>query len=281
MASRDRAWGAAALTVRLGGRVVLDRVTVDIPRGEITAVVGGDGAGKTSLLGALAGRIPIASGTVTMPAKDEIGFQPSTAGVWRDLTVDENIEFVGSAYRMSPDLLGDRKARLLGPAGLGGVGDRLGGQLSGGMRHKLGFCMAMLHRPLVLLLDEPSTGVDPVSRVELWRMVAEAAAAGTAVLMSTTYLDEAERAHRVLVLDGGEILGLGTPDEMIASIPGTISTERNRPLGEAANRTWRRGSMFRVWSPSGRGRCDEHTDLEDAVIALMLARNEQRNSEHV
>jgi ABC-2 type transport system ATP-binding protein len=99
--------------------------------------------------------------------------------------------------------------------------------------------------------------------------------------MSTTYLDEAERAHRVLVLDGGEILGLGTPDEMIASIPGTISTERNRPLGEAANRTWRRGSMFRVWSPSGRGRCDEHTDLEDAVIALMLARNEQRNSEHV
>ncbi|WP_307718079.1 ABC transporter ATP-binding protein [Rhodococcus marinonascens] len=273
-------WGAAALTVRLADRPVLDAVTVDIPRGQVTAVVGGDGAGKTSLLGALAGRVPIADGTVTMPVKDEVGFQQSASGVWQDLTVDENIEFVGSAYGMSSALLADQRKHLLGAAGLGSVGDRLGGQLSGGMRQKLGFCLAMLHRPRVLLLDEPSTGVDPVSRVELWRMVAEAAAAGTAVLLSTTYLDEAERAHRVLVLEDGAVLGWGTPDEVIASIPGTVGTERMRPAGSQSERTWRRGNMFRVWNPSGHPDPDGQTDLEDAVIALMLARAEQRGSRH-
>ncbi|TQF69476.1 ABC transporter ATP-binding protein [Rhodococcus spelaei] len=249
-------------------------MTVDIRRGEVTAVVGGDGAGKTSLLGALAGRVPIADGTVTMPAKNDVGFQPSSSGVWRDLSVDENVEFVGSAYGMSSNVLADRRARLLGPAGLDGVGGRLGGQLSGGMRQKLGFCLAMLHQPQVLLLDEPSTGVDPVSRVELWRMVAEAAAAGTAVLMSTTYLDEAERAQRVLVLEDGGVLGLGTPDEVIASVPGSISAEPTRP-GASSNRVWRRGNTFRTWDPDGPGNEDGELDLEDAVIALMLARNER------
>ncbi|MFD9669061.1 ABC transporter ATP-binding protein [Rhodococcus sp. NPDC059968] len=266
--------------MHLGGRPVLDAVTVDIPRGQVTAVVGGDGAGKTSLLGALAGRVPITGGTVTMPAREDIGFQPSTSGVWRDLTVDENIDFVGGAYGLSPELLAERREHLLGPAGLGGVGDRLGGHLSGGMRHKLGFCLAMLHRPQVLLLDEPSTGVDPVSRVQLWRMVAEAAAAGTAVLLSTTYLDEAERAHRVLVLEDGAVLGFGTPDEVIASVPGTIGTEPLRPPGPRSGRAWRRGNIFRVWNPSGHPDPDQQTDLEDAVIALMLARNEQRGAGH-
>ncbi|AOW95039.1 ABC transporter [Rhodococcus sp. WMMA185] len=264
------------MTVRYGGRPALDDVTVDIPRGEVTAVVGGDGAGKTSLLGALAGRVPIAEGTVTMPPKDEVGFQPSASGVWLDMTVDENIEFVGSAYGMKSKQLAERSESLLGPAGLGSVGDRLGAQLSGGMRHKLGFCLAMLPRPQVLLLDEPSTGVDPVSRVELWRMVAEAAASGTAVLMSTTYLDEAERAHRVLVLEAGSVLGWGTPDKVISSVPGTIVTEGTRPDGLA--RTWRRGNTFRVWDPDGQADSDGRTDLEDAVIALMLQRDEQRGS---
>ncbi|RZL77670.1 MAG: ABC transporter ATP-binding protein [Rhodococcus sp. (in: high G+C Gram-positive bacteria)] len=254
-------------------------MTVDIRRGEVTAVVGGDGAGKTSLLGALAGRVPIAGGTVTVPAKNDVGFQPSSSGVWRDLTVDENIAFVAGAYGMSPDLLADRRKRLLGPAGLGGVGDRLGAKLSGGMRQKLGFCLAMLHQPQVLLLDEPSTGVDPVSRVELWRMVAEAAAAGTAVLMSTTYLDEAERAHRVLVLEAGGVLGFGTPDEVIASVPGSISAESTRPT-TSLNRVWRRGNTFRRWDPDGRGDEDGDLDLEDAVIALMLARNERPEPDH-
>ncbi|MEV0947592.1 ABC transporter ATP-binding protein [Rhodococcus sp. NPDC049939] len=274
----ESAWGAVGLTVRLAGRPVLDAVTIDIPRGQVTAVVGGDGAGKTSLLGALAGRVPIADGTVTMPPKDEVGFQPSATGVWHDLTVDENVEFVGSAYGMSSKLLSDRKELLLGPAGLGNVGDRLGGQLSGGMRHKLGFCLAVLPRPRVLLLDEPSTGVDPVSRVELWRMVAEAAAAGTAVLLSTTYLDEAERAHRVLALEDGVVLGFGTPDEVISSIPGSITTEQIRPAGPESERAWRRGNIFRVWNPSAQPHRNGLPDLEDAVIALMLARAEQRGS---
>ncbi|MFE3290539.1 ABC transporter ATP-binding protein [Rhodococcus sp. NPDC059234] len=262
--------------MHLGGRRALDAVTVDIPRGEVTAVVGGDGAGKTSLLGALAGRVPIADGTATMPAKTDVGFQPSTSGVWRDLTVDENVEFVGSAYGMSSALLADRRERLLGPAGLGDVGGRLGGQLSGGMRQKLGFCLAMLHEPRILLLDEPSTGVDPVSRVELWRMVAEAAATGTAVLLSTTYLDEAERAHRVLVLEDGGVLGLGTPDEVIESVPGTIAAMPIRPRDSRSSRTWRRGNTFRVWDPDGQRENGEAPDLEDAVIALMLARDERR-----
>ncbi len=289
-------WGAQNLTVRFGGGhgpaateavTALDAVTVAVPAGAVTAIVGGDGAGKSTLLRAFLGRVPTASGAVTMPGLERIGYQPSSSGVWRALSVAENVEFVGAAYGMAGATLTTRRDELLARAGLDGALDRLGGQLSGGMRQKLGFCLAMLHRPEVLLLDEPSTGVDPVSRVELWRLVAEAAAAGTAVCMTTTYLDEAERASTVIALDSGRVLAAGEPAVIRGAVPGTVSTNPTRPA-DAAGRAWRRGTLFHVWTPPAGAPAGAaavvpgapvEPDLEDAVIALTLARQGGRPEE--
>jgi ABC-2 type transport system ATP-binding protein len=158
---------------------------------------------------------------------------------------------------------------------------------------------AMLHLPALLVLDEPTTGVDPVSRADLWWLIARAAAAGAAVVLTTTYLDEAERAATVLVLDDGMMLARGTPDEIIAAIPGRIVTFPERLRGDAARRAWRRRGTWRVWIPPGtdtgtatasRGAADDtvigtaagmangpagdtvQPDLQDAVIVAALAR---------
>ena len=157
-------------------------------------------------------------------------------------------------------------------AGLVDARDRLASQLSGGMRRKLGFCLASVHRPALLVLDEPSTGVDPVSRIDLWRMVSQAAADGAAVIMSTTYLDEAERAGHLVVMDAGRVLVQGSYDEVRAGFRGTVTS-----VGTAVRRSWswRRGPERHEFWPPGETPSDGHViepDLEDIVIALSLAR---------
>jgi ABC-2 type transport system ATP-binding protein len=131
--------------------------------------------------------------------------------------------------------------------------------------------LAILHHPQLLVLDEPSTGVDPVSRIELWRLIAAAAVDGTAVAMATTYLDEAERASSVLVLDSGRALARGVPQELIDTTPGTITAGE----GPAANRdmSWRRGRTTHSWhaGPPAAGEVPIAADMEDSVIALTLA----------
>ena len=145
-------------------------------------------------------------------------------GVYTDLTVDENIAFAGGAYGLAGDERERRAARLLEQTGIAAARGRLAGRLSGGMRQKLAFALAMLHEPKLLVLDEPTTGVDPVSRSELWRLIAGAAADGAAVLVTTTYLDEAERAARVLVLDGGHAVAAGPPEAVAAALPRPLAT---------------------------------------------------------
>ena len=196
-------WGVRDLTVRYGTHTALDRVTLDVPAGAVTAVIGGDGAGKTTLLRALAGVVPASSGSVCRPDLRRIGFVAGAAGVYGDLSVDENIEFVAGAYGLTAREREERSAELLDRTGLAGTGTRLAGRLSGGMRQKLAFALAMLHEPDLLVLDEPTTGVDPVSRADLWRLIAGAAAAGAAVVVTTTYLDEAQRAASVVLLEDG------------------------------------------------------------------------------
>ena len=178
-------------------------------------------------------------------------------------------------------------------------------RLSGGMRRKLGFALASLHEPDVLLLDEPTTGVDPVSRTELWRLMAGAAGAGTTVVFATTYLDEAERCAQVLALDRGRALAQGPPDEVAAALRGTLF---RAPVRGPDGRSWRRGHDWRVWAPHDAAANPPHddanpphddanpphddanpphdddasppdcdwapveTDLEDAVVVAMLRR---------
>ncbi len=262
-------FGVDGLTVRLASTEALSDVTVEIPRGEVTSVVGGDGAGKTTLLKALVGLVGHDNGAVHRPDADRLGYLPVGGGSWKSLTVDENVAFVGGAYGLTGDDLHRRANPLLEGAGLARVGDRLAGQLSGGMRTKLGFTLAMLHTPDLLVLDEPTTGVDPVSRVELWRMISQAVADGAAVVMSTVYLDEAERAASVVLLGGGRVLLKGRPDDLIAAIPGIVA-EVHRPTNPSY--AWRVGPVFHEWFPSSLP--DSATvirpNLEDACIVAEL-----------
>jgi len=270
-------WGVEGLGVRYGGRTALDDVTFEVAARSVAAVVGGDGAGKTSLLRALAGTVRPSAGTVRRPDDRRIGYVSAGPGVWADLTVEENLDFTGRAYGLGAGRLRSRTAELLERTGLGEARGRLAGRLSGGMRQKLALAMALLHEPALLILDEPTTGVDPVSRVELWRLLAVAAAGGAAVALATTYLDEAERAATVLVLDQGRALLAGTPDEVLAAVPGRVVEAEARPRGVPA---WRRGARWRAWSPDGSplaGATEVAMDLEDAVVVAQLAR-EQRSA---
>ena len=211
---------AATSPCGTAARAALDDVTLDVPAGAVTAVIGGDGAGKTTLLRALAGVARPTAGTVRAAGA------PPHRLRRRRLRASTTIS---ASPRTSPSSPGPtacaapsssaRLAELLERTGLDGIGDRLAGRLSGGMRQKLAFALAMLHRPDLLILDEPTTGVDPVSRAELWRLIAGAAAGGAAVVVSTTYLDEAQRAASVLLLDDGRALAAGPPEAVAAALP--------------------------------------------------------------
>lgn len=259
-------YGLQNASVHFGDYAALDGISLTVEPGQVVCAVGGDGAGKSTLLRAMVGEAVLSEGTVAAPAPEHIGYLPATAGSWLDLTVAENLDFVGTVYGLAGESLDDRTSLLADSADLDHAMDRLSRQLSGGMRRKLGFSMAMIHQPPLLVLDEPSTGVDPVSRVELWRLIAQVAAAGGAVLTSTTYLDEAERAASIIVLDEGRAVLSGDPAEVVASFPHPITAAEDPHRPE---RAWRRGRVFHeVWQdepPTGAVRIEP--DLEDVVIA--------------
>jgi len=156
--------GASDVRVSFQGIAALDGVTLKAVPGVVTAVVGGDGAGKTTLLRCVAGIVAPDSGTVTTPGPRATGYFPASSGTYPDLTVAENLAFRATAYDLRGAAAAKRAEELMAQAGLTAAQDRLAGQLSGGMRQKLGVIAALLHRPDLLVLDEPSTGVDPVSR---------------------------------------------------------------------------------------------------------------------
>jgi len=282
-------WGTEEACVTFGDKLALDHVTFHAPPGQVSAVVGGDGAGRTTLLRCLAGAHAVSSGRVQLPPPLRIGYLSAGSGTYPDLSVDENLAFRATAYRLPAATARERSAELLERAGLSGARDRLAGQLSGGMRQKLGVIASMLHQPDLLVLDEPTTGVDPVSRADLWWLIARAAANGAAVVLATSYLDEAERAFEVLALDAGRELASGTPEQIVAAMPGTLRVSDARPEGEVRRRAWRRGGRWRIWDPPGApgpadlpspagpagpgGPADEVTpDLQDAVTVAILAR---------
>jgi ABC-2 type transport system ATP-binding protein len=271
-------WGTEEACVRYGDKLALDHVTFRAALGQVSAVVGGDGAGRTTLLRCLAGAIAVGSGQLRLPPPPRIGYQSAGSGTYPDLSVDENLAFRASAYQMPAAVARERSSELVERAGLAGARDRLAGQLSGGMRQKLGVIAAMLHQPDLLVLDEPTTGVDPVSRADLWWLIARAAADGAAVVLATSYLDEAERAVGVLALDNGRVLGSGTPEEIIAAMPGTLRVSDTRPEGEARRRAWRRGGRWRIWDPPGQPRPPitdlRHQDPDETDVIMTKTREE-------
>jgi len=270
----EQEWGAEELYVSYGKIVALDGVSLSVPPGQVTAVVGGDGAGKSTLLRCLAGALAPDSGVVHRPEKHRLGYLPASSGIYPDLTVTENLDFRAVGYGMARRLARERAAEYLERAGLTSAAGRLAGQLSGGMRQKLAVIAAMLHHPELIVLDEPTTGVDPVSRSGLWWLIARAAAEGCAIVMATTYLDEAERCSSVLVLDSGTMIASGTAEDIVAAMPGALLAVHSKPGGEAARRSWRRAGQWRVWDPGGgAGQSGEPItpDLQDAVTVAALA----------
>jgi len=264
-------WGVDRITVRHGAVLALDGVSLGVGEGAVSAVVGADGAGKTTLLRTLVGAVRPASGRVRRPDKRRIGYVSAGPGVYADLTVDENLSFVARAYGVSGAAGRRRTEELLEATELAVARGRLVGQLSGGMRQKLALAMAVVHRPELLVLDEPTTGVDPVSRAELWRLIGELAADGTAIALATTYVDEAERATSVLVLLRGRTLASGTPESIVSAVPGelyALAAPSRNPLA------WRRSAAWRQWSPDGSAPPGSRLidpDLEDALVIGQLA----------
>jgi ABC-2 type transport system ATP-binding protein len=231
---------AEGLTKSFPGVRAVDGLSFDVRAGEIFGLVGPDGAGKTTTLRMLAGIMPPDAGRATVGgfdvirdpegAKHALSYMPQRFGLYEDLTVDENIRFYADLFGTGQTERNARSTQLLQAAGMSEFRKRLAGKLSGGMKQKLGLVCALIHRPKVILLDEPTTGVDPVSRRDFWRILYELVTEGVAILTSTAYLDEAERCHRVALLHQGKLLFCDTPANLKAGFgKGVLSVTSQDP----------------------------------------------------
>jgi len=220
------------LTKRFAGTTAVDGLRFTVGAGEIFGLVGPDGAGKTTAMRMLAGVMRPDAGSATVAGHDvvadpesvkrRISYMPQGFGLYEDLTVDENIRFYADLFDVRGATRTERSARLLAASGMSRFRDRLAGQLSGGMKKKLGLTCALINTPRVLLLDEPTTGVDPVSRRDFWRILYELVGEGVTVVVSTAYLDEAERCHRLALLHQGRVLLCDAPVRLKTAMPGTV-----------------------------------------------------------
>ena len=231
-AADDIAIRAQGLVKSFGPVRAVQAIDFAVARGEIFGLVGPDGAGKTTIMRMLAGVLRPDAGAISVDgvdvaaeaerAKLRLSYMPQRFGLYEDLTVAENIFFYGELFAVPRAERRARGAELLAAAGLGTFGRRLAGQLSGGMKQKLGLVCALIHTPQVLLLDEPTTGVDPVSRRDFWAVLYTLRERGVTILLSTAYMDEAERCSRLALLHGGKIRHCDTPARLKQAMPGAL-----------------------------------------------------------
>ncbi|MBS0652586.1 MAG: ABC transporter ATP-binding protein [Verrucomicrobia bacterium] len=215
-----------------GQAPAVDQIDAVIPKGEIIGLAGPDGAGKTTLIRLIAGLLLPSRGTVTVAGCDTIknadpihymtGYMPQKFGLYEDLTVGQNLNLYADLRGVVGKEREETFEKLLKFTDLAPFTKRLAGDLSGGMKQKLGLACALIKKPVLLLLDEPSVGVDPISRRELWKMVSSLLDDGISVLWSTAYLNEVERCHTVLLLNEGKLLYQGPPDKMTDRVQGRV-----------------------------------------------------------
>jgi ABC-2 type transport system ATP-binding protein len=232
MTSGAPAITADGLVKRFGQIIAVDHLSFEVYPGEIFGLVGPDGAGKTTTMRLLASVMSPDAGSARMAGFDVVGdaeavknhisYMPQRFGLYEDLTVDENIRFYADLFGLSKAKREEQAARLLAAAGMSEFRSRLAGKLSGGMKQKLGLTCALVHHPRVLLLDEPTTGVDPVSRREFWQILYSLLSEKVAILISTAYLDEAERCTRLAMLFKGRALLCDSPSALKSRMPGTV-----------------------------------------------------------
>lgn len=209
------------LTKRFGDLTAVDRISLSISEGELFGLVGSDGAGKTTILRMLTGVMAPSSGEARIlghpsvnlaPVRGDIGYMSQRFGLYPDLTVGENIRFYADLFGVADAERRRRTEELLSFSAMAPFVGRQAGRLSGGMKQKLGLCCALIHQPRVLFLDEPTNGVDPLSRRDFWRILRDLRAEGVTILVATAYLDEAERCDRVGLLHQGRLLACDTPE---------------------------------------------------------------------
>jgi ABC-2 type transport system ATP-binding protein len=209
----------------------LDDLSFEARRTTLTALVGPDGAGKTTLIRLTAGLMTPDAGTLSVlgidvaahpqEVQDRIGYMPQKFGLYEDLSVQENLDLYADLHGVTEGERSERFPKLMEMTALGPFRSRLAGQLSGGMKQKLGLACTLVRSPELLLLDEPTVGVDPLSRRELWEIILHLVRdQGLSVLLSTSHLDEAERCGHVVVLHQGKMLAQGAPDEIMAAARG-------------------------------------------------------------
>ena len=246
MATAPTAIDVRGLTRRFGGFVAVNNLSFDVRRGEIFGFLGSNGAGKSTTIRMLCGLLRPSSGTALVGGidvardpegvKQRIGYMSQRFSLYELLTVDQNIAFFGGVYGLDPTQLAQRREFVVEMAGLRGRESTLARDLSGGWRQRLALGCAILHEPPILFLDEPTGGVDPLSRRQFWRLIDRLSSQGVTVLVTTHYLDEAERCHRVALIHAGELAALGTPAEVKSVFAGRPILEIRSPDPVAAMR---------------------------------------------
>jgi ABC-2 type transport system ATP-binding protein len=232
------------LTKRFGDMAAVDNLSLTVAKGELFGLVGSDGAGKTTTLRLLTAIMEPTSGDAWVqgrhivreaePLKEAIGYMSQRFGLYPDLTVLENIHFYADIYGLPRKGREERIERLLAFSNLTPFKRRLAGNLSGGMKQKLGLACALIHTPQVLFLDEPTNGVDPVSRRDFWRILYQLLKEGVTVFVTTAYLDEADRCNRVGLIHKGKLLACDTPDRLKGLMRGSILEIRTGQSRQAA-----------------------------------------------
>ncbi len=212
------------LTRRFGALTAVDHLDLTVARGEAFGLVGPDGAGKTTTLRMLCGLMDPTEGSASVAGhdvvresqavKDQIGYMAQRFGLYGDLTVEENMIFYADLFNITGQVREDLSERLLRMTRMEPFRDRQAGKLSGGMKQKLALMCTLLHRPQILFLDEPTNGVDPVSRRDFWAILYQLLQDGITIFMTTAYLDEAERANRVGLMHRGKLIRCAAPDEL-------------------------------------------------------------------
>ena len=212
------------LTRRFGDFVAVDDLTFDVKQGEIFGFLGSNGAGKSTTIRMLCGLLAPTSGTATVGGVDvgrdpegvkrRIGYMSQRFSLYERLTVDQNIRFFGGIYGLDAERLERRRRFVIEMAGLDGRGHVRAADLAGGWRQRLALGCAILHEPAIVFLDEPTGGVDPISRRRFWDLIDQLAGSGVTVLVTTHYLDEAEHCHRLAIINAGRLAVLGTTGEL-------------------------------------------------------------------